>query len=455
MSCTLTMTSIQKLKLQEYLLQDNNERVAWALCGQATNGLKKKLTIYEFFFLEAKDYIENRPNRVNWKTDFLMPLLEKAEEKGLTLVKFHNHPRGCNNFSVLDDNSDREVFRSIHNWFDETNTVASCILLPDGQIFGRCIDEKLEFYPIDKVVEVGSSIIIHSSKQLTMNRFNEKNVLAFGEDTYSSLQQLRVAVVGASGTGSQVIEQLVRNGVKELVIIDDDVVKEKNLNRITNTGIEDSDNEELKVFAIKKTLDGYGLGADITAIPKNIKDKSAIKELSTCDVVFGCVDTAEGRHIINKAATYYSISYIDIGVGLEAKPEVGINSVSAAVHYIQPGEKPLIERDVYTSEDLANEYNNQIKDGNYEDDLNRGYIKGAIEDRPAVISLNSCAASLAVLDLIARLDNFRYIENDEVDKISVSISGEIFRYEKIEGTKDKDKACIGRGNCERPLGLTL
>ena len=49
------------------------------------------------------------------------------------------------------------------------------------------------------------------------------------------LQNLSVAVVGCSGTGSPVIEQLARLGVGRLLLVDPDVVKVKNLNRILNT----------------------------------------------------------------------------------------------------------------------------------------------------------------------------------------------------------------------------
>ena len=45
---------------------------------------------------------------------------------------------------------------------------------------------------------------------------------------------MSIAVVGCSGTGSPVIEQLARLGVGRLVLVDPDRVEEKNLNRIVN-----------------------------------------------------------------------------------------------------------------------------------------------------------------------------------------------------------------------------
>jgi tRNA A37 threonylcarbamoyladenosine dehydratase len=63
---------------------------------------------------------------------------------------------------------------------------------------------------------------------------------AFGEGTTRQLQRLRIAVAGASGTGSPVIEQLVRL-VGHLVLVDDDRVEHRNLNWITFATTDDAE----------------------------------------------------------------------------------------------------------------------------------------------------------------------------------------------------------------------
>ena len=61
---------------------------------------------------------------------------------------------------------------------------------------------------------------------------HERTAQAFGAGTVEFLSNLTVGIVGASGTGSIVAEQLYRLGVKRLVLVDDDYVEERNLGRI-------------------------------------------------------------------------------------------------------------------------------------------------------------------------------------------------------------------------------
>src|SRR5208282_1461375 len=75
-----------------------------------------------------------------------------------------------------------------------------------------------------------------------------RNRQAFGAGTVSLLRSLRVAVIGNSGTGSVVVEQLGRLGVGEFVLVDPDVIEAKNLNRILNATLEDAGRETPKVL---------------------------------------------------------------------------------------------------------------------------------------------------------------------------------------------------------------
>ena len=55
--------------------------------------------------------------------------------------------------------------------------------------------------------------------------------MLFGTNAVAALQQSHVAVFGLGGVGSYAVEALVRSGVGELTLVDDDVVSISNLNR--------------------------------------------------------------------------------------------------------------------------------------------------------------------------------------------------------------------------------
>jgi hypothetical protein len=122
----------------------------------------------------------------------------------------------------------------------------------------------------------------------------------------------------------------------------------------------------------------------------------AVALLSTCDVVFDCVDSVEGRDILNRIATFYNLPYFDLGVRLDADGQGGVASVSAGVHYLKPGGSSLKSRGVYTDADLYAEYLKRTDPAFYEDQLQRGYVRGVRVERPAVISINTAVAAAAV-----------------------------------------------------------
>ncbi len=69
----------------------------------------------------------------------------------------------------------------------------------------------------------------------------------------------------------------------------------------------------------------FGLGTIVEAVTKNLYSPEAVIEISRCDVAFGCMDTAEGRHILNKIAAFYVVPYFDLGVHLAADGKGGID----------------------------------------------------------------------------------------------------------------------------------
>lgn len=58
-----------------------------------------------------------------------------------------------------------------------------------------------------------------------------RSAMLLGRESIDTLQQTHVAVFGVGGVGGHCIEALVRTGVGEITIIDNDVVSITNLNR--------------------------------------------------------------------------------------------------------------------------------------------------------------------------------------------------------------------------------
>src|SRR5260370_40901212 len=106
--------------------------------------------------------------------------------------------------------------------------------------------------------------------------FALRHAQAFGSGTTAILRHLSVAIVGCSGTGNIVAEQLARLGVGRLVLVDPDLVEEKNLNRILNTGKEDVYLERPKVHALASAIARMGLGQEVLPMSTNLISQEAV-----------------------------------------------------------------------------------------------------------------------------------------------------------------------------------
>jgi tRNA A37 threonylcarbamoyladenosine dehydratase len=108
---------------------------------------------------------------------------------------------------------------------------------------------------------------------------------------------MSVAVIGCSGRGSFVVEQLARLGVRPLVLVDPDVVEYKNLNRMLNAKSTDAALGTLKVRVLARAVAEMGLGTEVVPIASDLATPAAVRAVAGADVVFGCMDSVDGRHL--------------------------------------------------------------------------------------------------------------------------------------------------------------
>jgi len=197
-----------------------------------------------------------------------------------------------------------------------------------------------------------------------------------------------------------------------------------------------------------------GLGQEVLPLATNLADKSTVSAVAECDVVFGCMDGAEGRHLLNRLATFYCLPYFDVGVGLAADGLGGIANIAGAVHYVQPGRSSLLSRGVYTMAEVEAESLQRTNPSLYERHRKEGYLRGIREDRPAVISVNMVFSALAVNEFLARLHPYRNQPNSEYASLGASLC-EVQFYPEPESAPCQVLARhVGRGDVvpilERP-----
>ncbi len=460
MSITLRITGVQHRALHEHLYPgDGREAVSVGVCGRRRGQSTHILCLHRVVHIPHDECQEREFDRVTWPTKRLEELLVEATKRGEAVIKFHSHPGGGDRFSEVDDMSDADLFASVHGWTDTDEPHASAVMLPSGRVFARAVHADGAFERIERVAIAGDDIVLYDADTCRavsdIGAERDRHARFFGEETTRLMSRLSVGVLGCSGTGGPVCEQLGRLGVRQLVAIDPDTVGLENLNRIPNATLQDAQEGRLKVDVVARAINAMGMGTTVEPIATNIAESpEAVRILAGCDVLFGCVDSAEGRHLLTKVATFYNIPYFDVGVKLEAGSGGRIDEVCGAVHYLQPGGSTLLDRQVYSMERVRVEGLRRRDPEGYRELMRDNYIQGVDETRPAVVSVNTLFAARLVNEFLARLHPYRLDGNDEFAIYRESLSQmERFCF-RDEGFGSSLAKHVGRGDVVPLLDCT-
>lgn len=457
---TLTMTGEQHQRLARFLFPgDGCEAAALALCGRRAGDRRHRLLVRHIEEIPCEVCSERTPVRVTWPTDYIVRLLERATDERLSVIKIHSHPNGYARFSPIDDEGDRRLLPMLRGWVEADVPHGSAVMLPDGQMFGRIVHKGNGFRPLALINVVGDDLHFWypDMGSVELPTFVASHAQAFDDGTTERLRRLSFAVIGASGTGSPTVEQLMRLGAGEIVSVDDDRMEDRNVNRILNSTMQDVSEERFKVDVLGDAVERAGLGTRLIRVPRNLWDPDVIRIVAQCDIVFGCMDSIDGRFLLNALAAYYMLPYFDIGVRLDAVPDGPdrgrIREICGTVNYLQPGRSSLMSRGLFTMAQVAAAGLRRTDPAAHAQQVEDGYIAGVPAHRPAVISVNMLGSSLAVNELLARLHPYREEPNASYAAVAFSLASMELIPDAEEGRCLILGGKTGLGDTEPLLGL--
>jgi hypothetical protein len=457
---TLSMTGDQHERLKRFLFPgDGKEAVAIALCGRRAGDHRHRLLVRAIEEIPYDICSERTPARVTWPPDFLDPVLERAATERLSVIKIHSHPTAYAAFSTTDDAGDARLLPMIRGWVEVAVPHGSAVMLPDGQMFGRVLDANGTPQALAMINVVGDDLHFWypDMGRMDLPSFIASHAQAFDDGTIERLRLLSFAVIGGSGTGSPTVEQLMRLGAAEIVIVDDDRMEDRNVNRILNSTMQDARDRRLKVDVLADAIERTDLGTRVIRLPKNLWDPDVIRTVAQCDIVFGCMDTVDGRFLLNALATYYTLAYFDIGVRLVAVPQGPqkgrIREVCGTINYLQPGRSSLMSRGLFTMKQVAAAGLRRNDPAAHTQQVKDGYIDGVPAHRPAVISVNMLGSALAVDEFLARLHPFREEPNSSYASVIFSLASMELITEAEQGHCPLLTGQVGIGDTKPLLGL--
>lgn len=406
---TLSLTETFHAQLHHHLFTGDGKEAAAVLVCTKVPGNRVRLLARDLILVPHKECSYRDEVTLTWPSSYIEKAIDIAEREQLSIILVHSHPGGYPQFSDVDDCSDQEIIPSIFEACGHLH--GTSVMLPNGVMFGRVYSKELDVSPIDLISVAGSDLRYWWSQDLLRS---EARPLAFTSAMTSELSYLTACVIGVSGTGSIVAEQLSRLGFGRIILIDHDKVEWKNLNRILNTVKVDADKNRPKVEIFSERVNAYREEPFAVPIEANILTRKAVLAAAQADILFSCVDTHRGRSVADRMSISFLLPLFDVGVAIPTRDTgatKAIAEVTGRIDYVYPGGSTLFDRGVYTAATLQAEALAESDPKAHIEMANLGYIDGVPEQAPAVISLNMRAASACVMEFIARAYPFRHESN--------------------------------------------
>jgi len=332
-----------------------------------------------------KAYEIRTESRAQLRPEFLIPLVQRARQEQSSVIFVHTHPfaEGTPSFSRVDDEGEKLLAEFLSRRVPDVSH-AALVVGPDG-----CAARGLGGGELLAVAQVGRKVdlLYDPAEDSILDERWDRQVRAFGPKGQAAVQGARVAIVGVGGTGSVVAEQLAHLGVSGFVLIDPDVVDETNLNRLVGATPRDVGNA--KTAVVGRLIQGINPKASVKSIRRDVTDIEVAETLTDRDAVFGCTDSHASRAILNQLAYQYYVPLFDLGVGIVAL-QGRVTHISGRVQMAAPGLPCLVCGNVIDPVAVRRELQSPMQRAA------DPYITGHNEPQPAVISLNSTMASLAV-----------------------------------------------------------
>ena len=333
--------------------------------------------------------------------------LAAAEADGAVPIWLHTHPG--NHSSPRPSKYDELVDQQLADLFRlrARSPLYGAIVLarPDGRpCFTGHIQSDEKRTEIDRLWVTGRRFVLISNwlRDTTppSDQF-DRNIRAFGGDIQRVLGDLRVAVIGCGGTGSAVIEQLVRLGVRHLQLFDPDTLTAGNVTRVYGSCPDDVGKPKVCVSAAH--VGRIAPDAEVMTVPAKITLESAARSLLDADIVFGCTDDNAGRLVLSRIASYLLTPVIDCGVLLSSGHGGQLIGIDGRVTVLAPGAACLVCRNRIdlrraAAEMLAPDQRRRLAD--------EGYAPALPDPEPAVVAFTTQVASAAVGELLERLIHY-------------------------------------------------
>ena len=235
------------------------------------------------------------------------------------------------------------------------------------------------------------------------DRFN-RNELFFGKEGQQKLRDSRCAIIGVSGLGTHVAQQIALLGVGAIDLVEPKELSKDNRNRFIGARHTDPIPGTPKTAIAKRLINQIDPIIEVVTVADGFVSSAGYDALRRAEYIFGCVDNEGSRLILTEVCAAYAKTYIDLSTDIDPMSEP--MKYGGRVHFGLNGESCLIcmgELDLREAgRDLESEALRRNRDAIY------GVRTSALDQvGPSVVSINGVVASLAVTEFMAHVTGIR------------------------------------------------
>jgi len=378
---------------------DNDEHAAFLHAGEMTTPRGRRLLIRRVVPVADRDFgPSDRGGYRQVAANAVARAAIECEAEGLRLVWAHSHPGAGRH--VAFSGPDRSTHQRAHpHLIDMTGGKPVTSL-----VFGSESVAGEVWMPGDKIAELDHLDIVGArTARLTAAprptgrasaRF-ARQVLMFGAAGQEALRGMTVAVVGGGGGGSLLIQSLAHLGVGHIVILDFDRVDITNLSRIVGATPNDARRRRLKVDVLRRLVATIDPDIEVTTIAGDITYVEDAAALLGCDYVFSATDTQFARFAVNAICHQYLIPGAQVGAKVVTDQQGAVQLAYAMHRPMDLGGACLECGGAIDPNALRREQLHDVE-RRAQDYVNAPQGEELVD--PSVITLNSAAVSMAMLD---------------------------------------------------------
>ena len=381
------------------------------------------INVIDLLFLQQADYNQQSVAFLRIKKAFIhKALVELTNRYDVdTIIDVHTHPftQGSVSFSATDDGDEQTFFQFLKKKFEglhyasivfsQRKYSARVWTISGGSLVARRALLKTQTSPENIVsADFHEHTDEHYEKTAVtgVEGFFNRSAAVLGLDVMRTMMHDQViSVVGVGGLGSIVAEHLIHMGFHEINLIDPDVLEMSNLNRVVGAYYKDAQQKLSKVDVVKRHLTNINPNATVMACKSDVHDKEMERVLALSDWMIVATDNHSSRLRAQELSVKYFVPLLSVGVNITVK-ENTIEDMSGEVITARVGDYLCLHclKRINPIQVASERHPDQtIREAL----VKRGYVTGKDIKEPAVKTLNTSVATMAVEVLVNQYTELR------------------------------------------------